>query len=286
MIYFLKEETRAEPSDSAHPWHLPPWSGIHGSHHCSPSIGLLWLSFVFLIHCSHHHWHSQPMVGWFASHHFIAPYTSVGLPSSWCGWYVWAVHGTFVGGGVSMVGCPHWHWAGLINEWWYSSVVGLMLSMGGCLQSWCWETGLWGGMSGAGILKVWQHSLGCFLVGAIFAPLSCTFFNHFCCRSTSGSLHITGYLHWGWESQENQDWEAFIDLAAVANINGNFVLMKTWLGSLVLYSRILAESVVAWCLLGIILTLSTWYRHLLIEKRHTTPVNLSCGYSSTTYKGY
>ena len=138
----------------------------------------------------------------------------------------------------------------------------------------------------------WQHSLGCFLVGAVFAPLSCIFFNCFCCHSTSGSLHITGYLHWGQESQENQDWEAFIYLAAVANINGNFsnrfffVLMKTWLGSLVLYSRILAESVVAQCLLGIILTSSTQYRHLLIGKIHTTPVNLSCGYSSTTYKGY
>ena len=178
-----------------------------------------------------------------------------------------------------MVGCSHRHQARLIDEWWYSLVVGLTLSMGGRLQLWCWETGLWGGMSGVmtktnhnkhcgscfvicplpltvlwgclchivaptsasysphhgwfvtsfdmakwrgGILKVWQHSLGCFLVGAVFAPLSCTFFNCFCCCSTSGSLHITGYLHWGRESQENQDWEAFIDLAAVANINSDF----------------------------------------------------------------
>ena len=39
------------------------------------------------------------------SHCFIAPYTGIGLPLSWCGWYVWEVHGTFVGvcvyGGLS-----------------------------------------------------------------------------------------------------------------------------------------------------------------------------------------
>ena len=137
---FFKEKARAELSGSAHHWCLPPWSGVYGSHRSNPTIGPLWLLFSFLVYsCCHQRF--QPAVvyltSFFRSLHLCwAPLILMWL--AWWGGPVCVFYGWYtllLWGRVLMVGHPCWWWAGFIDRQWYSLMVGLTLSMGGCLHS-------------------------------------------------------------------------------------------------------------------------------------------------------